>query len=69
MPKGSDGRLVRVGLVGPKPRQRCVGDGQTVNIPSPILGSEAVTRCVGVIALLDWRAYAHIMLNNDQKSG
>ena len=23
------------GLVGPKPRQKCVGDGQQVNIPAP----------------------------------
>jgi hypothetical protein len=69
MPKGSDGRLVRVGLVGPKPRLKSVGDGQTVNIPSPILGSEAVTRCVGDTALLDWRAYAQVFLNSDQKSG
>ena len=44
MPKGSDGRLVLVGLVGPKPRLKSVGDGQTVNIPSPIKWSEAETR-------------------------
>jgi hypothetical protein len=31
--KVSDGRSVRVGLVGPKPRPAGVGDGQPVNIP------------------------------------
>jgi len=31
--KVSDGRSVRVGLVGPKPRLRSVGDGHQVNIP------------------------------------
>ena len=35
MSKVSDGRLIRVGLVGPKPRLRSVGDGQQVNIPVP----------------------------------
>ena len=34
-PKVSYGRSVRVGLVGPKPRPRGVGDGQLVNIPAP----------------------------------
>ena len=38
MSKVSDGRPVRVGLVGPKPRLRSVGDGQTVNIPLPVMG-------------------------------
>jgi hypothetical protein len=38
MSKVSDGRSVRVGLVGPKPRLRSVGDGQTVNIPLPVMG-------------------------------
>ena len=33
--KVSDGRLIRVGLVGPKPRPKGVGDGQQVNIPVP----------------------------------
>ena len=35
MSKVSDGRSVRVGLVGPKPRLTSVGDGQPVNIPVP----------------------------------
>ena|GEM_PF-3158571 len=34
-PKVSYGRFVRVGLVGPKPRPKGVGDGQLVNIPAP----------------------------------
>jgi hypothetical protein len=33
MPKVSDARSIRVGLVGPKPRPSGVGDGQQVNIP------------------------------------
>ena len=35
--KVSDGRSVRVGLGGPKPRLRSVGDGQQVNIPAPVV--------------------------------
>ena len=34
-PKGSYGRSFRVGLVGPKPRAKAVGDGQLVSIPAP----------------------------------
>ena len=37
-PEGSDGRFIRVGLVGPKPRPRGVGDGQLVSIPAPVRG-------------------------------
>ena len=33
--KVSWGRLIRPGLVGPKPRPKGVGDGQSVNIPIP----------------------------------
>ena len=33
--KVSDGRLIRVGLVGPKARPKGVADGQQVNIPVP----------------------------------
>ena len=33
IPKVSDGRSIRVGLVGPKPRPEGVGDGQPVNNP------------------------------------
>ncbi len=39
-PKGSDGRAIHVGLVGPKPRPEGVGDGDPVNIPGPAMGSE-----------------------------
>ena len=34
--KGSYGRFIRVGLVGPKPRPPGVGDGQQVSIPAPL---------------------------------
>ena len=34
-PKVSYERLIRVGLVGPKPNPKGVGDGQQVNIPAP----------------------------------
>ncbi len=37
-PKVSYGRLIRVGLVGPKPRPEGVGDGQLVSIPVPLVG-------------------------------
>jgi hypothetical protein len=39
--KVSDGRSVRVGLVGPKLRPTGVSDGQPVNIPVPGRGSSA----------------------------
>jgi hypothetical protein len=35
MAEGSSGRSILGGLVGPKPRPKGVGDGQTVYIPSP----------------------------------
>jgi len=38
MPKVSYARLIRVGLVGPKPRAKAVGDGQLVSIPAPLAG-------------------------------
>jgi hypothetical protein len=44
MPKVSDARSVRIGLVGPKPRQKCVGDGHWVNIPRLGQRSEGVTQ-------------------------
>ena len=43
MPKGSNGRTIHVGLVGPKPRTKVVGDGQQVNIPVPTGVSDGVT--------------------------
>ena len=36
--KVSDGRSVRVGLAGPKPRLKSVGDGQQANIPVLAVG-------------------------------
>ena len=42
-PKVSDGRSIRVGLVGPKPRPEGVGDGQQVNSPVPTGRSEGGT--------------------------
>ena len=36
--------MIRVGLVGPKPRPRGVGDGYPVNIPEPPERSEVVTQ-------------------------
>jgi hypothetical protein len=44
--KVSDGRLIRVGLVGPKPRLESVGDGQQVNIPVPPGGAKGGRRRV-----------------------
>ena len=44
MSKVSDGRLIRVGLVGPKPRLKSVSDGQQVNIPVPPKRSEGGTQ-------------------------
>ena len=44
MPKVSGGRLIRVGLVGPKLRPKGVGDGQQVNIPVPPEWSDGVTQ-------------------------
>jgi hypothetical protein len=44
MPKVSGGRLIRVGLVGPKSRPKGVGDGQQVNIPVPSGLSDEVTQ-------------------------
>ena len=43
MSKVSDGRSVRVGLVGPKLKPKGVSDGQPVNIPVPIGRSVGVT--------------------------
>ena len=39
-PEVSYERLIRVGLVGPKPRLNSVGDGQRVIIPVPLLGRQ-----------------------------
>jgi hypothetical protein len=45
--KVSDGRLIRVGLVGPKSRLRSVDDGQQVNNPVPRGGATGGRRRVG----------------------
>jgi hypothetical protein len=44
MPKGSDGRYILVGLVGPKPRPNGVGDGETVDIPLPLVDDQVLRR-------------------------
>ena len=44
MSKVSDGRLIRVGLVGPKLRPNGVSDGQQVNIPVPPGSSDGGTQ-------------------------
>ena len=36
MPEVSYATSIDVGLVGPKPREKSVGDGQQVNIPAPL---------------------------------
>ena len=56
-PKVSQARFVLLGLAGPKPRPKGVGDGQPVDIPAP---RETIkTRWGDVIgcasARLDWR--------------
>ena len=45
--------MIRGGLVGPKPRAKAVGDGQSVNIPIPSLGTEGVTQEDSRADLLD----------------
>ena len=44
MAEGSYGRFIHVGLVGPKPRRKRVGDGQTVYIPLPF-ADDTSARC------------------------
>ena len=46
-PEVSDGRSIHVGLVGPKPRLKSVGDGQPVNNPVPGCRSEGERGCEG----------------------
>ncbi len=45
MAEGSYGRFILVGLVGPKPRPKGVGDGQTVDIPLPLADEQVVAWC------------------------
>ena len=44
MAEVSYGRLILVGLVGPKPRPKGVGDGQTVDIPLPLVDDKVASR-------------------------
>ena len=44
MSEVSDGRLIRVGLVGPKARPEGVTDGEQVNIPVPPGSSDGGTQ-------------------------
>ncbi len=46
-PKVSCARVIRAGLVDPKPRPKGVGDGKRVNIPVPPIGAEGGRRRVG----------------------
>ena len=43
-PKVSQARFVLLGLAGPKPRPKGVGDGQPVDIPAPLLGDKDAKR-------------------------
>ena len=45
--------MIRVGLVGPKPRPRGVGDGYPVNIPEPPERSEGGTQDGKPAGLMD----------------
>ena len=47
MAEVSAARFILGGLVGPKPRPKGVGDGQTVDIPLP-LADDSVPRVCGV---------------------
>ncbi len=50
MAEVSAARFIHGGLVGPKPRPKGVGDGQTVDIPLP-LADDLSPRCVrGVLS-------------------
>jgi hypothetical protein len=46
-PKVSFARFVREGSGGPKPRLKSVGDGQTVDIPSPMASVTRSSASVG----------------------
>ena len=53
--KVSYGRLLRVGLVGPKPRPKGVGDGQQVSIPAPLTDRFKTKRGPGKVGRAgDW---------------
>ena len=50
-PEVSCARVIRAGLVEPKPRPKGVGDGKRVNIPVPPVGAEEGRRRVGQPAI------------------
>ena len=56
MPEVSYATSIGVGLVGPKPREKSVGDGQQVNIPAPFtprFKTQGGRRKIGGAHLLD----------------
>ncbi len=65
--KVSWGRLIRPGLVGPKPRRKRVGDGQTVNIQLPLLLRYELVEDAGgyAIAVLDVRVEGRTRVRKD----
>ncbi len=46
--------LFEIGLVGPKARQKCVVDGQQVNIPAPPCYCDGVTFALEQVAGWKW---------------
>ncbi len=46
--------LFEIGLVGPKARQKCVVDGQQVNIPAPLCFCDGVTFGIEQVAGWKW---------------
>ena len=65
--KVSWGRLIHPGLVGPKLRPKGVGDGQSVNIPIPLLLRYELVRDAGgyAIAVLDVRVEGRTRVRKD----
>jgi hypothetical protein len=45
MAEVSAARFILGGLVGPKPRPKGVGDGQTVDIPLPLVDGQVLIEC------------------------
>jgi hypothetical protein len=45
MAEVSAARFILGGLVGPKPRPKGVGDGQTVDIPLPLVDGQVLMKC------------------------
>jgi hypothetical protein len=67
-PKVSYATLIDVGLVGPKPRPKGVGDGQLVNIPAPPVlvkpggGHRKVSRAclLDMVRLQSWKGLGKV---------